>query len=95
MVRERDVEQHLVTLARARGWGCVKFVPDNDPGMPDRLILLPDARCVWVELKTKGGRLSELQKYTHRLLRERGQVVYVVWTKEQAEETVAQIEKTL
>jgi len=87
-IRERDVERHLCALASARGWGCVKFIPDCDPGMPDRLLLLPDARCVWVELKTKGGRLSDIQRYTHKRLRERGQDVRVVWTKEQAEELV-------
>lgn len=88
MIRERDVEHRLVSLARSRGWGCVKFIPDNEQGMPDRLLLLPNGRCAWIETKTKGGRLSDIQKYTHKRLREMGQVVYVVWTKEQAEELI-------
>lgn len=95
LVLERDVESYLTTQARRRGWGCEKFTPWSDNGMPDRLILLPNGRCWWVELKTKGGRLSHIQKYTHRALIQMGQNVSVVWTKQQADELLAEIEKTL
>ncbi len=93
---EREVEARLFSLARAQGWGCEKFKPDLNSGMPDRLILLPDHRCVWVELKRpNGGRLSMLQRYQHKRLRGMGQDVRVVWTKEQADALIADIKKEL
>lgn len=67
------------------GIDCVKYVPDQLPGMPDRMLLLPQGRVAWVELKTDGGRLSEIQKYRHAWLKGIGHTVYVVWNKEQVD----------
>ena len=83
MDRERDVERSLVLALRKQKVTVVKFIPDGMTGMPDRLILLPDSRVIWVELKTEGGRLSEIQKYRHEELKKMGQHVEVVWNKEQ------------
>jgi hypothetical protein len=80
------VESYLVNRIEKMGLRCVKFVPDLLNGMPDRLVILPSQRVVWVELKTKGGALSEIQKLRHRELEKAGHVVVVVWTKEQADE---------
>ena len=62
--------------------------------MPDRMILLPGSRILWVELKTKGGALSEIQKLRHRELRSRGHDVVVVWSKEQVDELVQSLSST-
>lgn len=77
------------------GLKCIKFNPDLMNGMPDREVLLPDRRVVWVELKTKGGALSELQKLRHRELSVCGHEVVVVWTKEQADELCRRLKKEL
>ena len=83
--RERDVEGYLTRAIEAMGLECIKFIPDQKNGMPDRLVLLPDERVVWVELKTSSGSLSEIQKLQHVRLRRLGQRVEVVWTKEEAD----------
>lgn len=77
------------------GLKCLKFLPDHRNGMPDRLVLLSGRRVVWVELKTKGGALSEIQKLRHKELRDSGQVVEVVWTKEQADDLVHRLAKEM
>ncbi|MBP5462215.1 MAG: VRR-NUC domain-containing protein [Lachnospiraceae bacterium] len=59
--------------------------------MPDRIIMLPGSRVLWVELKTKGGKLSEIQKLRHAELAKLGQDVVVVWNKEQVDELVAEL----
>lgn len=84
VVREREVEKYLCREMYKIGVDCIKFVPDQLTGMPDRMVLLPGGRVAWVELKTDGGRLSEIQKYRHAWLRGLGHDVYVVWSKEQA-----------
>lgn len=90
-VLESKVESYLVKRLAEIGIECKKFVPDYDNGMPDRLILLPDRRVIWAELKTDGGKLSELQKYQHIQLRDAGQDVRVIWTKRQADNLVKEI----
>lgn len=77
--RENAVERYLVQRLDNIGITCLKFLPDNCVGMPDRLALLPDQRVVWIELKTQGGQLSEVQKYRHKLLTRTGHRVEVLW----------------
>lgn len=81
---EKDIEQYLKRgVERDHGGLCIKVSPENVKGIPDRLVVLPpDGRCVWVELKRKDGRLSELQKYQHARLRKIGADVAVVWSRE-------------
>lgn len=91
--RERDVENYFVTKLKQKDFECIKFIPDGRIGMPDRLVLLPGGRVLWVELKTEGGKLSVIQGYRHKELELIGHVVKVVWTKEQADELVEWIEE--
>ena len=93
-MRERMVEQHLVERLRQIGVPCVKFVPDHMKGMPDRLILLPDEKVIWCELKTDGGRLEPIQVVRHRELRQAGQRVEIVWNTEDADRLTDEIKKT-
>ena len=80
-VRERDVESYLVSSMEQLGYPCLKFHPDGRAGMPDRVVLLPDSRVLWVELKTDNGRLEEIQKLQHKRLSDVGHEVKVVWSK--------------
>lgn len=89
--RERDVEGYLTRRLAGIGLACKKFIPDQDNGMPDRVVLLPDQRVLWVELKTIGGELSELQKLRHVELQRAGHAVEVVWTKAQADRLVERL----
>lgn len=91
-VREREVEAHLRREAERRGGKCVKFIPDYDSGMPDRVLMLPGGVLVWVETKKpKGGRVSKIQKLQHEKLRALGQRVEIVWTKEEADRLVSSL----
>lgn len=78
--RERDVEERLTREMEARGLLCVKFIPDGRAGMPDRLVMLPGGKVLWVELKTQGGALSPLQRYQHIQLERHGQRVVTLWS---------------
>lgn len=79
---ERDVEGYLVREVMRRGGICLKFIPDDVPGMPDRMVLLPGGRLVWVETKRSDGKVRKLQEYQHMRLKKLGQEVWVVYTKE-------------
>ena len=58
---EKDVEQRLHRKVKSIGGQSWKFVSINNRGVSDRIVLIA-GRCVFVELKRTGGKLSPLQK---------------------------------
>lgn len=62
-MKEAAIEAKLARMVRERGGLCYKFVSPNQPGVPDRIIITPEGRVVFVELKTEIGRLAKLQKW--------------------------------
>lgn len=50
-MREKAIEQKLVQAVKAKGGIAPKFVSPGFSGVPDRLILLPDGKCGFVEVK--------------------------------------------
>ena len=90
-IREKNVESFLSKKLSKMNVHCYKVIPDNRIGMPDRIVTLPDGRCIWVELKTDNGRLSVVQQLRHKELRDSGQEVVVIWSKEDVEQFVERI----
>lgn len=67
---EKEIETKLRRMVERRGGLCLKWVCPGWSGVPDRIILLPGGRIIFVELKRpKGGKLSELQKWWLEKLR--------------------------
>ena len=61
---EREIEAKLRRAVEAAGGKCLKWVCPGWSGVPDRIVLLPGGRIIFVETKRpKGGKLSELQKW--------------------------------
>jgi hypothetical protein len=61
-MRESEIEQYFVATVLAMGGQSWKFRSLNCRGVSDRIVCLPNGETWFVELKTKGGRLSPLQK---------------------------------
>ena len=75
---EKDIEKVLVTEIRKLGGRAYKWVSPGNDGVPDRIVILPGMRPVFVELKAEKGRLSTLQKVQIRRLLDMGQDVRVL-----------------
>ena len=75
---ERDVERRLVQMTRCKGGMALKFVSPGMDGVPDRLVLLPEGRMAFVELKAPGKKPRPLQIKRKRQLEKLGFQVYVV-----------------
>ena len=60
-MKEKDVERHFKWAVEVLGGKTYKFVSPGVKGVADRIALMPDGSAHFVELKTKGGRLSALQ----------------------------------
>lgn len=77
-MKESTIEARLVREVKKRGGLCYKFTSPGNPGVPDRIVVLPDGVTVYVELKTEIGRLANIQKWQIEELRKRGAEVRVL-----------------
>lgn len=69
---EKDIEQKLRKMVESHGGLCLKWVCPGWSGVPDRIILLPGGRVMFVETKRpKGGKVSKLQDWWYKRLRSR------------------------
>ena len=77
-MRERDIERKLVNAIKAAGGICPKWVAPGFDGVPDRIVLMPDAKIAFVEVKAPGEKPRPLQLSRHELLRRLGFKVFVL-----------------
>lgn len=77
-LREKQIEHSLVTAVRKQGGLALKFVSPSYAGMPDRLVLLPEGKMAFVEVKSPGKKPRPLQVKRHEMLRALGFQVFVL-----------------
>ena len=80
---EKEIENYFVWTVERKGGRTYKFTSPSRRGVADRIACLPDGNTWVVELKTKGGRLSELQKLFANEMALLKQKYACLWTKEQ------------
>lgn len=85
-LRERDIEDYLVKRVKAMGGQIRKVQWIGRAGAPDRLVLLPERRSVWVELKAPGAKPTLQQIREHNRMRRLGELVEVIDSLEGVEE---------
>lgn len=78
-VLEKQIEKKLVDEVDLRGGMCLKWVCPGHAGVPDRILLLPGGRVIFVETKRpSGGRVDERQKWWQRHLTLMGFDAFIV-----------------
>ncbi len=77
-MKESAIEAKLVRMVRDRGGLCYKFVSPGNPGVPDRIVITPDGKTIYAELKTEVGRLAAIQKWQISEMQKRGMDVRVL-----------------
>ena len=77
-MREKYIEQKLVKAVKAAGGIAPKFISPGLAGMPDRLVLLPEGKIAFIEVKGYGIKPRPLQIKRHGMLRQLGFKVYVL-----------------
>ena len=83
---ESEIETHFAWSVELIGGRVDKIKFIGKRGCPDRVAFLPSGQMWFVELKTKGGRLSKLQQQFAADM-ERLQQRYInLWSKEQVNE---------
>ena len=93
-MRESEIERKLVAAVKARGGIAPKLVSPGLDGMPDRLVLFPDGKMAFVELKAPGRKPRTIQVRRIRELVSLGYGVYVVDSVEMIGEVLDGIQTT-
>lgn len=91
---ESTVERHLREETKKRKGMVLKFVSPGMNGVPDRIVLMPDRKMAFVELKAPGKKPRPLQLKRKRMLERLGFPVYVVDNIEQVGGILDEIQST-
>ena len=90
---EKEVEGRLRKQVKDRLGGlALKFVSPGLRGVPDRIVLLPGARIVFVETKAPAEKLRKLQKYVCGLIAALGFDVRRIDTIEKVDSFIREME---
>lgn len=84
-MQEKDIEKYLVEQVKKQGGWALKFISPGVSGVPDRIVLLPDGRMFFAEVKRPGAKARPLQLVIHKKLKMLGFTVYVLDDCEQIE----------
>lgn len=89
-MRETTIENRFRYEVRKKGI-AIKFTSPGNRGVPDRLVILPRGRTLYVELKAPGKKLDPLQKRWARILRSLGHSVYMIDSLEAVDRFIAEV----
>jgi hypothetical protein len=87
-MKESEIENYFKWAVERAGGKTYKFTSPSHRGVADRIACFPDGTTWFVELKTKGGQLSELQKIFAADMVRLNQNYICLWTKEQVSEWI-------
>ena len=85
-MREKQIEIKLRDAVKSKGGRALKFVSPGTAGVPDRIVLMPDGRLYFVELKAPGKRMSPKQVKIAAVFERLGHKVRVIDSIEQVKE---------
>ena len=91
-MEENRVERRLKTQVEKIGGKALKFISPGVTGVPDRIVLLPGGRIIFVELKAPGKNLRKIQEYRAKELRKLGFQVECLDTVEKVDLFIKEVE---
>lgn len=89
-MRENVIEEYLRDQVRAIGGRAYKFVSPGNKGVPDRLVLLPGGRIIFIEMKAPGKKSTPQQLLQQKRIKALGCQVFVIDTKEKVDDFIRQ-----
>lgn len=77
-MRESKIEKSLKDKVQDMGGIALKFVSPGMAGVPDRIVLIPNGKAVFVELKAPGKTMRPIQLKRKSQLEYLGFKVYLI-----------------
>ena len=69
MMKESAIEESFREQVKKKNCLCFKFISPGNSGVPDRIVVTPEGKVIFVELKARGGMVGRVQQYQiNRLL---------------------------
>lgn len=80
MASEKILEKRLKSEVEKLGGLCLKYHNSFDTSYPDRIVLMPGGKTVWIEIKSSGEKLEKLQEFRIRSMEALGHRTEVIDT---------------
>lgn len=90
-MKESDIEKYLKQQVTKLNGLCLKWTSPGTRGVPDRIIIMPQGKTYYVEMKQTKGALHPLQIYFHKQMKRLGHEVYVLWSKSEVDEFISEV----
>ena len=90
-MQESSLEKRLRLEVKKYGGKAFKFVSPGKNGMPDRIVLLPGGRAIFVEMKQLGKSLEPLQGKRRDELSQLGFQVFKIDSKEDIKKFIQEV----
>ena len=90
-MRESVIEREFVKAVRKAGGTAYKLTSQTANGLPDRLVLFPPAKTVFVELKAPGKMMRPLQRKRRCQLMKLGFPVLCIYRLSQIEPFISAV----
>lgn len=74
---EQQIQTKKIKELEAEGYYVIKLIKTNKNGIPDILAIPKGSNVKFFEVKTSIGKVSKLQEYRHKELKEHGVIVEV------------------
>lgn len=95
MVREQSIEAYLRDRVRGAGGLCVKLNPASYVGIPDRLVVMPGGRVLFVEVKKpRGGVVGKAQIMWRQKILDLGVGHRFVFTRDDVDDIIGEGDRT-
>tara|TARA_R110001592_G_scaffold39265_2_gene129251 strand:- start:1288 stop:1551 length:264 start_codon:yes stop_codon:yes gene_type:complete len=72
LMTEQQIQTKRIKQLEAEGYYVLKLVKTNKNGIPDVLAIPPNSEVIFSEIKTPKGKVSKLQEYRLKELKEYG-----------------------
>jgi Holliday junction resolvase len=74
---EQQIQTKRIKELESEGYYVIKLIKTNKNGIPDLIALHPEKGILFSEIKAAKGRLSPLQEYRIKELRDHGLIVEI------------------
>ena len=92
LTSEKLLEKKFCDRVKAAGGLPLKFSSPSYAGVPDRIVLFPEGKIFFVELKSPNGNVSPIQKFVFDKFAELGFPVHVIHNEQMIESFFASID---
>lgn len=75
---ESQLEKILCDTVKEMGGMALKFVSPGRAGVPDRIILMPNGKIYFVEMKSPRGEVNPIQEYVFEKFEKLGSKVHII-----------------